>query len=94
MTAAHIVDGCKHRTGKHGICRHEYQVRAHEFCLRGEALPTAKLTDDAVRKIRREIGAKTRQQLADELGVSRSAIDRVLYGNGWRHVRDAGRAAA
>lgn len=79
-----------HRRGsRFGICRHEYRVRAHEFCLRGEDLPTAKLTEDGVRMILRDIGRKTRQQLADELGVSRSAVDRVLYGGGWRHVRDA-----
>lgn len=48
----------------------------------------ARFTDDQVRDIRRRYaaGGVTQQQLAEEFGVGRRAIGRVLDGSRWSHV--------
>lgn len=52
--------------------------------FQGEGNPQAKLTDRLVRRIRSS--NKTQQQLADELGVSRSLIGYVRQRKIWSHV--------
>lgn len=54
---------------------------------RGERQHLAKLTDDAVRAIRRRHAAgETQQALADEFGVSQRAVSAVVRRVTWRHV--------
>lgn len=52
----------------------------------GERNYRAKLTDDAVRDIRRRAATETVSALAREYDVARSAIQRVIDGRGWRHL--------
>lgn len=55
--------------------------------VRGEARTDSKLTDAAVREIRRCAGAVTHRILAERFRVSPSAVGLVLSGKTWRHVR-------
>jgi hypothetical protein len=57
---------------------------------KGEANPGAKLTDDAVREIRRRYAAGDVSQtaLAKEYGVSQTVIFHLLKRNTWKHVED------
>lgn len=75
------------RGSKHGLCRAEYQVRAHEYAARGSDLPQSKLTDDIVRRIRENKDGLTANQWAEHLGVHRRTIDGVRSYRTWRHVR-------
>lgn len=54
----------------------------------GERRPTAKLTDEAVREIRRQMPRKKEHvlRLAAQFGVGRSTINNVVYGRAWLHV--------
>jgi hypothetical protein len=52
--------------------------------LRGTKSPSAKLTDDMVREIRRSPG--TLRQLGHRFGVSHRAILKIKSGKAWRHV--------
>ena len=51
----------------------------------GENSGTSKLTDELVRYIR--TSTKTHNQLANEIGVHKSCIEKVRYGETWRHVK-------
>lgn len=54
---------------------------------RGEARANAKLTEELVRYIRREVAAgRTHQSLADELQVARLRITKVALRSAWAHV--------
>lgn len=55
--------------------------------LPGEAHPNAKLTPDAVALIRamRADGA-THEKIAEEIGVGRRCVGRVLDGTSWSHI--------
>lgn len=56
--------------------------------VRGEAHPKAVLTDDLVRRIRREYGGgRAVHAIAIDLGVSWRTVRRVLDGTTWKHVR-------
>ena len=65
---------------------HACTVLGHD--RRGENHSHAKLTDDAVRGIRRryKAGGVTLKQLATKYGVDRSAIWRVTACRNWRHL--------
>lgn len=54
--------------------------------MRGEDCPTAKLTWEAVREIRRrfEAGGVTHRELAKEFGVTRQAVSGVIRGQAWK----------
>lgn len=56
--------------------------------FRGERQGQSKLTDDAVREIRRRYaaGGVRQSDLAAEFGVSKSLISYVVSGKGWKHV--------
>lgn len=75
------------RGSKHGIDRHEWQVRAREFCRRGKDLSHSKLTEDLVREIRATKGQIINREWAARLGVSRRSIERVRAYETWIHVR-------
>lgn len=54
---------------------------------RGERHPNAVLDEATVRTIRTRVGAgETRKAVAHDLGVSRSAVERVVSGMYWGHV--------
>jgi predicted transcriptional regulator len=55
---------------------------------RGEQAGLAKLTDDAVREIRRRYaeGGISQQQLANEYSVHQTKISAVVTRKTWRHV--------
>lgn len=73
------------RGARHGICRDEYLSRAHEFALRGERLPHARLNADVVREIRAS-RAMTAKQWAEKLGVHIRTVTGVREYRTWRHV--------
>jgi hypothetical protein len=56
--------------------------------LIGSRNHAAKLTEDAVRRMRTRYaaGGVTHQQLADEFGMHKGTIGRVLRGQRWQHV--------
>jgi hypothetical protein len=58
--------------------------------VRGERAPKAKLTEDAVREIRRRYatGSESQTTLAKAFGVSQPAIGYVVRGDSWAHVQD------
>ena len=60
-----------------------------QSCVRGEAHPNAKLVDQLVREIRARYaaGGISQRELADEMGISRGALQRVVDREGWSHVR-------
>lgn len=59
---------------------------AHEP-LRGERNPMARLTEPEVREIRTKGAAgRTRVSLAEEYGVSRALIRKILLGKAWAHL--------
>lgn len=51
----------------------------------GEKSGTSKLTDDLVRYIR--ASSESHETLANEIGVHKSCIEKVRYGETWRHVK-------
>ena len=55
----------------------------------GSALPSAKLTEDDVREIRRLLRHKMRQaDIAKQYGVSSSVVSEIHTGKAWNHVKD------
>lgn len=68
------------------MTRAEYQLRARELALRGEALPQARLTAEAVRAIRRNAHGWTARQWAEHFGVHIRTIDKVRDYRSWVHV--------
>ena len=64
--------------------------RAPGGSARGENGGLSKLSDEAVRSIRRRYaaGAVTQKQLAREYGVTRAAIGYVVRGDTWSHVKE------
>lgn len=57
----------------------------HRGSGKGQAAPTAKLTDEAVRRIRSD--PRSSRAVAAELGVGKSTINSVRAGETWKHVR-------
>jgi DNA invertase Pin-like site-specific DNA recombinase len=54
---------------------------------RGRALPQAKLTEAAVREIRRRSGeGRSQRAVAAEFGVSHDTVGKILRGKRWTHV--------
>ena len=55
----------------------------------GEDVPNAKLTDEAVKEIRRRYAARESSQfvLADKFGVHQSVISEVVNFRIWTHVQ-------
>lgn len=60
---------------------------AHGDTPFGTREPHAKLTDDAVREIRRLAGTVSQRALAAQFGVHQGVIWRVVNRRSWRHVR-------
>ena len=56
---------------------------------KGEDRYNAMLTEDLVRRIRKEYRPKkvTQAMLAEQYGVTRDAVQRVLCGRTWKHVK-------
>jgi len=52
--------------------------------LKGEQQKEAKLTDEIVRSIR--LDPRPNREIAQTYGVSKSAIQRIKGGDGWKHV--------
>ncbi len=57
-----------------------------ESVARGEAHSEAKLTDEAVRDIRRRAGQVRQVDLAREHGVTQSLVSLVILRKAWRHL--------
>lgn len=57
---------------------------------RGEGHTRAKLTEDQVVEIRQAYysGAKSSKELAEQYGLSRSAMGSLLTGKSWSHIRE------
>lgn len=64
------------------------EIERHPECRRrGEDHPGAKLTEDAVREIRREIARGVRQcEVAKRFGVNSGTISAIVCGKIWRHL--------
>ena len=82
VNPAHLLVGTVKDNAQDAVERGRYR--------RGAANGTAKLTDDAVRDIRRRwhLG-ETQVSMAQHFGVSRAAIQFVLSGKNWAHVGGA-----
>jgi hypothetical protein len=67
--------------------RDMYSKRRHPI---GEAKQTAKLTDEQVKQIRNryQAGGITLDSLAQEHGVDRALIHRIVHHRAWKHVED------
>lgn len=52
----------------------------------GEASPHAKLTEAAVREIRKQLGTRRTRDIAKDFGVSKTLISRIGTGQNWGHV--------
>jgi hypothetical protein len=70
---------------------------AHDMCAKGrhartngEGIANSKLTATQVERIflLRRDDRITVRELAELFGVGTNAINRIVYGNGWRHVTD------
>ena len=69
------------------MTRVEYLERAHALAKRGSDLPQSKLTEGAVREIRRNPRGWTARQWADHLGLHIRTIEAVQQYRRWGHVR-------
>ena len=72
---------------RHNLSRDEWAMRAREFVKRGDDLPFARLTPDAVRQIRANAHGLSDQQWAQKLGVDRTTIRSARSYQTWVHVR-------
>lgn len=62
------------------------QFGAKAGAVRGERLPHAKLTEDAVRAIRANVQGKTAKELAAQFGVHIRTIEKVRHFETWGHI--------
>ena len=70
------------------MTRHEYQLwGAKATCKRGTQLPHARLNEESVRAIRRNVKGQTAKQLAECFGVHIRTIDKVRDGRSWVGVK-------
>lgn len=69
------------------MTRGEFFERRHEFQCRGSQLPQSKLTEDAVREIRRNARRWSARQWAEHYALHICTIEAVRYYRTWRHVR-------
>lgn len=60
---------------------------AHGNSLKGERHPRSRLTEEAVREIRRMLHAESVKVISERFGVSTSAIRLIQWGRRWQHVR-------
>jgi hypothetical protein len=67
---------------------HAYAVlHRRQVIVRGESVGIAKMTDDAVRKMRHEYAAgATQLQLANAFGLARSTVSFIVNRRTWTHV--------
>lgn len=84
----HIYDGTPPDNWQDMVEAGTWKLRPDCRKAVGEAAGNAKLTDDAVREIRRRYaeGGISQQKLADEYGVNQSKISDVVNRRTWRHV--------
>lgn len=57
-----------------------------ERTSRGEARPSAKMTDDKVREIRRRYPSESCKSLGQEFGLNERNIRKIVRRQTWRHV--------
>ncbi|QDF18885.1 HNH endonuclease [Gordonia phage SCentae] len=85
----HVYDGT-HRTNARDrvAAGTDWWSRPESPRARGERVAQSKLTEDAVREIRRRYtaGGVSQQSLADEFGVNQTKISDVVRRRTWRHV--------
>lgn len=72
---------------KQRLQRAEYLQRATELARRGEQITHAKLTERAVRAIRRNVNGWPARIQAQVYGVKKETIDSVRSYRTWRHVK-------
>lgn len=77
------------RPGTHQENIDDRRLFGKPYSLRGERVANAKLTDDAVQRLWRlhVIGRKSQREIAALLGVSQVAVNHVLNGKTWKHVK-------
>lgn len=75
------------RGSKHGIDWDEYMSRIHEFTKRGADLPQSKLTPEIVRRLRETTYVIPARVWAEQLGVSKSTVERARFRGSWTHVK-------
>lgn len=87
-------DGVRHHNERGNLCygtRSQNAMDRHAHGTmnppRGEAASAAKLTDDAVRWIRRHKHDFSQRQMGERFGVSHNVIGYVQRGETWRHVQ-------
>lgn len=74
--------------GPRAANNHDRDAKGRTVIARGERQGSAKLTDDAVRTIRRRLAAGDGCiAIAADYGVTPGAIHHIRAGNAWKHVR-------
>ena len=72
-----------------GTSKQNGEDKANHGTAKGECSATHKLSDELVRKIRREIKRETSTYLGMKYGLSRSTIHRAASGRTWSHLPGA-----
>lgn len=65
--------------------QHAYEVGL-QVSQKGERVHNSKLTDDAVREMRRLAGSMTQREMARRFGVAQQTVSKAICGDKWRHV--------
>lgn len=71
-------------TGTQADNMRDMRVKGRDNYLLGQEHSRAKLTEADVRAIRSD--KRTRQVIADEYGVTRKAIEKIIYRERWTHI--------
>lgn len=84
----HLFKGTYSDNMKDCAAKGRLNVQKDPSFTQGERRPTAKLTDNAVREIRRSAGTVGIRQMAEKFGVHKSIIQKVIKRTRWAHVKD------
>jgi transposase-like protein len=87
-----VVDDCGRMVASGGLCSTHYWRLAKHGSLDqpqrkcGTAVKCSKLDETQVRQIRRLAGTLAQRKIAEQFGVSQSAVADILKGVTWKHV--------
>lgn len=76
--------------GSHADNLRDCADKGRRVQVRGETHGHSKLTDTAVREIRRQysLGGISQARLGEKFGVGLCAVHRIVRGTGWKHLYD------
>ena len=84
----HLFKGSHSDNMKDCVAKGRLSSQIDPSFTQGERRKTSKLTDGAVREIRRSAGIVPIKQMAQQFGVHRSIIQKVIKRQRWAHVSD------